>query len=284
MKIAIVSGKGGTGKTTVATNLANVVSKKSRIQLLDADVEEPNSHLFLDIEYLEREEVKLLIPQVDNEKCTRCGKCAESCQFGAISVFNTGVLVFDNLCHGCGLCKMVCPSGAISEKEKTIGSIKLGKINDNFSFGTGLLNIGEPSGVRIIRKLKKSIDKSKTVIIDAPPGTSCPVVETLRGIDYAVLVTEATPFGLHDLKLAVDLVNEMGIPSGIIVNRASSDYTEVEEYANSNSIPVLEKIPFDRDIAVAYSNGKLFTDIKPEWKERFEKVYKEIEEAYTCSK
>ncbi|AKI97729.1 ATP-binding protein [Kosmotoga pacifica] len=276
MKIAVVSGKGGTGKTTVATNLAWVLSQKGPVQLLDADVEEPNSHLFFHVKYTEEIDVEILLPRVDKEKCLLCGKCAKACQFGAISIFNTGVLIFDNLCHGCGTCSIACPTKAIYEISKQIGVVKIGQIDEKLTFGMGLLNIGEPSGVRVIRELKKFIDNSRTVIIDAPPGTSCPVVETLRGMDYAIMVTEATPFGLHDLKLAASVVKEMNIPMGIVINRASEDYKEIEEFAFSNDIPILEKIPFDRDIATSYSKGSLFVEEKKEWFERFERLYEKI--------
>lgn len=276
MVITVLSGKGGTGKTTIATNLAWTLSRAMPIQLLDADVEEPNSHLFFEIEFENQEQVSLLLPRVNKEKCTLCGECGRVCQFGAISVFKTGVMVFDNLCHGCGACSIVCPTKAIYEVPKEIGVIKLGKVDENLSFGMGLLNIGEPSGVRVIRQLKKHIDGSRITIIDAPPGTSCPVVETLRGTDFALMVTEATPFGLHDLRLAVDVVEEMKIPMGIIVNRASDDYTEVEKFAKEKDIPVLDRIPFDREIAECYSRGLLFTKENPEWFRHFEKLFDSI--------
>lgn len=276
MVIAVLSGKGGTGKTTIATNLAWTLSRATPVQLLDADVEEPNSHLFFEVKFEYEEQVLLLLPKVNKDKCTLCGECARVCQFGAISVFKTGVMVFDSLCHGCGACSIICPTKAIYEVPKEIGVVKLGKVDENLSFGMGLLNIGEPSGVRVIRQLKKHIDGSRITIIDAPPGTSCPVVETLRGADFALMVTEATPFGLHDLRLAVDVVKEMKIPMGIIVNRASDDYTEVEKFAKEKDIPVLERIPFDRDIAECYSRGLLFTKEDPEWFIRFEKLFDNI--------
>lgn len=278
MKIAIASGKGGTGKTTIATNLSWIISRKRPVQLLDTDVEEPNSHLFFSVKYELQQNVEILLPRVDKKECTLSGECAKACQFGAISVFKTGVMVFDNLCHGCGACSIACPTNAIYEIPKQIGVVKIGKIDQKLAFGTGILNIGEPSGVKIIRELKKFIDDTKTVIIDAPPGTSCPVVETLRDVDYAIMVTESTPFGLHDLKLAVDVVNEMKIPVGIIINMASEDYKEIEHLAHKKNIPILEKIPFDREIARAYSEGILFTKENKEWTERFEMVFAKIKE------
>ncbi|AEX85391.1 (4Fe-4S)-binding protein [Marinitoga sp. 1135] len=277
MRITVLSGKGGTGKTTVSTNLAYALSKKYKIQLLDVDVEEPNDHLFFNIDFYKEESVDMLLPVVDNNACIRCGECAKACQFGAISVFPTGTLVFESLCHGCGACAMVCPVDAITEKPKSLGKIKLGKINENLEFGMGLLNIGEPSGVRIIRELKKHIDdNADVVLIDSQPGTSCPVVESLRNADFAILVTEPTTFGLHDLSLAVDLVKEMGIPSGIIVNRDSDDTTIIDDYAREANVPILLKIPFDREIAKLYSEGKIFSEYLPEWEEKFLNVFDEI--------
>ncbi|MBO8160514.1 MAG: P-loop NTPase [Thermosipho sp. (in: Bacteria)] len=277
MKIAILSGKGGTGKTTVSTNLAWVLSKITSVQLLDADVEEPNDHIFFDISFDHEESVDLLLPVVNNETCIRCGECSKNCQFGAISVFNSGTIVFENLCHGCGVCKMVCPVNAITEKSKSIGKVMLGTISKNLKFGMGILNIGEPSGVRIIRQLKKHIDnKAEVVIIDSQPGTSCPVVETLRNVDFAILVTEPTTFGLHDLSLAIELVKEMNIPSGIIINRDNSKTNIIDKFAEKENIPILMKIPFKKQIAKIYSEGNLFSKFLPEFQEKFLSVYKII--------
>ncbi|MFO7881952.1 MAG: ATP-binding protein [Kosmotogaceae bacterium] len=276
MKIAVLSGKGGTGKTTISTNLAWVLSKEMPIQLMDMDTEEPNSHIFFDVDFTHEESTNLLIPEVNNEKCTRCGKCAEVCQFGAIAVFETGVLVFDGLCHGCGACSIVCPENAITEVPKSIGKIKLGNAEDNLAFGMGLLNIGEMSGVPIIRHLKKHIDDNRTVILDSPPGVSCPVVETLRGADSALLVTEATPLGFHDLLLAVDVVREMGIPMGVVVNRASDDYEQIEKYVEVENIPLLGKIPYDKKIAEKYSRGELFVKEDKDWFEEIRNIFERI--------
>jgi MinD superfamily P-loop ATPase len=281
MKIAILSGKGGTGKTTVSTNLSWILAKKTTVQLLDADVEEPNDHIFFDVSFNKEESVDILLPVVDNNACTRCGECSRNCQFGAISVFESGAMVFESLCHGCGVCKMVCPVGAITERPKSIGKIKLGTVanNSNFKFGMGILNIGEPSGVRIIRQLKKHIDEnSEIVIIDSQPGTSCPVVETLRNIDFAILVTEPTTFGLHDLSLAIELVKEMKIPAGIIINRDSQKTKIIDNFAQKEKIPILMKIPFDRKIAKLYSEGKIFSEFLPEYQQEFLSVYYKIKE------
>ncbi|MCD6550908.1 ATP-binding protein [Thermotoga sp.] len=279
MIITVLSGKGGTGKTTVATNLAWVLSQSRKVQLLDADVEEPNDHLFLPPQIEETEPVEMLLPQVDQKACIKCGKCAKVCQFGAISVFKTGVMVFDSLCHGCGACALVCPKNAITEVPKAIGEVKSGKVHERINFSMGILNIGEPSGVKVIRKLKEKIDPSADiVIVDAPPGTSCPVVEALRGSDFALLVTEPTPFGLHDLQMAVELVSEMGIKAGIVVNRDSRGYESVERFSEESDIPILMRIPYDPQIAELYSRGILFSSHLPQWKVEFERLFEKIRE------
>jgi len=276
--INILSGKGGTGKTTVSTNLAFLLRNEGlNVQLLDADVEEPNTHIFFDIDFYEERSVDLLLPVVDKEKCTLCGECGKVCQFGAIVVFPTTVMVFDYLCHGCGACTMVCPEKAITEKPKSIGKISYGMTKEGIAYGMGLLNIGEPSGVRIIRELKKGMRKDVDVtIIDSPPGTSCPVVESLRKSDFAVLVTESTPFGLHDLKMALNVVEEMGIKHGVVINRYDPAFKDMEVFLNSKNIPILMKIPFDRKIAEHYSKGKIFSAYIPEWKEKFLEMYERI--------
>lgn len=278
MIVNVLSGKGGTGKTTVSTNLAYVLRETGRdVQLLDADVEEPNTHVFFDIDVEEERSVDILLPVVDKEKCTLCGECAKVCQFGAIVVFPKTVMVFDYLCHGCGACSMVCPEKAISERPKSIGKIVYGKTKEGIKYGMGLLNIGEPSGVRIIREMKKGMKDAEITVIDSPPGTSCPVVESLRRSDFAILVTESTPFGLHDLKMAVRIVREMEIEMGVVINRYDPNFTELEEYLESEGIPVLMKIPFDRKIAALYSRGEIFSKHLKGWKEEFLKMFERIE-------
>ncbi len=278
MIINVLSGKGGTGKTTVSTNLAYVLHEMGKdVQLLDADVEEPNTHIFFDIEIDFEKSVDILLPVVDKEKCTLCGECAKVCQFGAIVVFPKTVMVFDYLCHGCGACTMVCPEKAISEKPKSIGKISLGKTKEGIKYGMGLLNIGEPSGVRVIRELKKEMRDAQVTIIDSPPGTSCPVVESLRRSDFAVLVTESTPFGLHDLRMALRIVKEMGIKHGVVINRYDPDFKDLEEFLKRENIPVLMRIPFDKRIAEYYSKGEIFSKHLKDWKERFSELYKRIE-------
>ncbi len=276
--INVLSGKGGTGKTTVSTNLAYALREEGKdVQLLDADVEEPNTHIFFNIEIDFEKSVDILLPVVDREKCTLCGECARVCQFGAIVVFPKTVMVFDYLCHGCGACAMVCPEKAISEKPKSIGKISFGKTKEGIKYGMGLLNIGEPSGVRIIRELKKEMREAQVTVIDSPPGTSCPVVESLRRSDFAILVTESTPFGLHDLKMALRVVNEMKIKHGVVINRYDPDFKDMEDFLKRENIPVLMKIPFDKRIAEHYSKGEIFSKHLKDWKEKFSELYKRIE-------
>lgn len=279
MKIAVLSGKGGTGKTFVSTNLAWVLSVENKVKLVDADVEEPNSRLFFNIKIDKEENVHLLLPKVDQEKCIHCGKCSDVCEFSAISSFPSATMVFSNLCHGCGACTMVCPTRAISEIPKELGKLRFGKINNNLDFAEGELKIGEPSGVKIIRELKRMInDKNSIVILDSPPGATCPVVETLRNVDFALLVTEGTPFGLHDLKIAYEVVKDMNIPTGIIINRYSDEYKDIDVFAEKNEIKVFERIPFMREIASEYSKGNIFVDQNDEWKKRFNNIFNSIKE------
>lgn len=274
MKIAVASGKGGTGKTTVATNLALSLGN---VQLLDCDVEEPDSHIFLDVEPEKVEDVCLSVPAVDKSKCTLCKKCAEFCQYNALAVFPKHVLFFPELCHGCGGCTLVCPEDAITEEKRSIGVIEGGKVKDiDIMFYQGKVNIGEAIATPIIKALRNMIDGGKTAILDSPPGTACPVIETIRGTDYCILVTEPTPFGLHDLKLAVEVVRHLGIPFGVIVNRDGVGDERVEKYCEDEGIPVIMKIPLDENIARLYSKGIPFVLELPEWKERFLDLYDSI--------
>ncbi|MEW5719448.1 MAG: ATP-binding protein, partial [Chloroflexota bacterium] len=216
MRIAVASGKGGTGKTTVATSLALWLASNATRPLplfLDCDVEAPNAHLFLHPTFECRQEVGILIPRVDEAKCTYCGKCAEVCQYHAIAVLGKKVLVFAQLCHGCGSCTLVCPEHAISEISDVMGVVESGTAREGIAFARGVMNVGEPMAVPVIRQLKKWIapQPNQSVILDAPPGTSCPVVESVRGADFLLLVTEPTPFGLHDLKLAAQIARELNI-------------------------------------------------------------------------
>jgi MinD superfamily P-loop ATPase len=273
MKIAIASGKGGTGKTTVAVNLA--LSLKN-VQLLDCDVEEPNAHIFLKPKINERYPVYCKIPSVNEKKCDHCGKCSEFCEFNAIAVLKDRVMIFPELCHGCMGCAMVCPKNAINERKKEIGIIEKG-IGNGISFVHGKLNIGEIMSPLLISKVKDEIDENKTAIIDVPPGTSCPIIESIYGTDYCLLVTEPTPFGLYDLKLAVETLKKLKIPFGVIINRYGIGDDRVEKYCERENIPILMKIPMDNKIAELYSKGVPFVEEMPEWKDKFQWLYLEIE-------
>ena len=275
MIISVASGKGGTGKTTVATNLA--VSFKSDVQLLDCDVEEPNSHLFIQPVIEKVKTITTPVPEVDMEKCSLCGKCGEICQFKAIAVIADTVLVFHELCHSCGGCMQVCPEKAITETGRELGVIEQGHRN-GLEFVHGRLRVGEAMSPPLIKKVREYTRPGILTIIDAPPGTSCPVIACMTGADFVLLVTEPTPFGLHDLKLAVGAVNILGIPCGLVINRSDIGNDQVKIYAKQENIPVLMEIPFDRRIAEAYSRGKMIVEVMPEWKERFAKLYHQIKE------
>lgn len=273
MIISIASGKGGTGKTTIATNLA--ASLDSGTQILDCDVEEPNAHLFLNPLLDKTEIITIPVPEVNKDKCSLCGKCAEICQFKAITVIAKTVLTFHELCHSCGGCMEVCPEDAITEVGRELGTLQTGH-RDNLKFADGKLKVGEAMAPPLIKKVRSCADPDRTVIIDAPPGTSCPVITAMDNTDFVLLVTEPTPFGLHDLKLAVGAVKILGIPAGLVINRSDMGDDKVHEYAESAGLPILMEIPFDRKIAEAYSRGQLLVDAMPEFKENFIKLYKRI--------
>ena len=281
MKVTIASGKGGTGKTMVATSLAISLAAHTPEQpplFLDCDVEAPNAHLFLHPRLGEQQEVGLLIPSVDESKCTHCGKCAEICQYHAIAVLGQKTLVFPQLCHGCGSCTALCPEKAITELPDRMGVIERGPAVAGISFARGVLDVGEPMAVPVIRQLKKWMwpAPSQVAIYDSPPGTSCPVVEAVRGSDYLLLVTEPTPFGLHDLRLAVQVAAELGLPAGVIINRENSPYPALEVFCAEQNLPVLLRIPFERAIAEGVAQGKTLVDIHPEYILHFLQVFRQI--------
>lgn len=276
MFISVASGKGGTGKTTVAVNMA--LSLEGCVRFLDCDVEEPNAHIFLKPQIHEVRSVYVPVPKIDKGLCDYCGKCAGFCEFHAIAVVGKQVMVFPEICHSCGGCLIVCPKKAISEQEKKVGEVRVGKA-EHVELVYGTLNVGEPMPGPVIREVKKEINKNEIVIIDSPPGTSCPVVESVYGSDYCLLVTEPTPFGLHDLGLMVQTLRELGLRFGVVVNRAGIGDKKVYEYCESECIPILLEIPFERKIAELYSQGVPFVREMPEWKERFRSLFTNVKEA-----
>jgi MinD superfamily P-loop ATPase len=277
MIISIASGKGGTGKTLVATSLSLALKDKHKVRLLDCDVEEPNDHIFLKPVVTRSEAVCVQIPKVDEKKCTYCGKCAEVCAYNAVAVFPGHVLVFPELCHGCGACSYLCPEKAISEEAKEIGVVESGH-SDGMEFVQGKLNVGEAMATPVIRKVKEQIKQDGVNIVDASPGTSCPVVEATKDSDFCLLVTEPTPFGLNDLVLAVEMVRELNIPLGVVLNRAGVGDNKVEEYCREQNIPILLTIPMDMEIARLYSRGVTLVEGMPQWKEGFIGLFDKIGE------
>ncbi len=304
MIISVASGKGGTGKTTVATNLAlslNIsihpvrnsalankgIDISNGVQFLDCDVEEPNAYIFLKPRIEKSYPVTIPVPQIDLSKCNFCGRCAEVCAYNAIAVIKPSVesessrsgnvLVFPELCHGCGACSYLCPQTAIKEIGRETGTVEIGN-RDGINFVHGQLNIGEAMSPPLIRAVKECIDSSKIVIIDAPPGTSCPVIESVKDSNFCLLVTEPTPFGLYDLRLAVQTLKELRIPIAAVINRSGLGNQGVDDYCKKENIPVLMRIPFNREIAVAYSKGINIIERLPEYKEKFVNLYKLIKD------
>jgi MinD superfamily P-loop ATPase len=276
MIISVASGKGGTGKTTIATSLALCWEEGL---FLDCDVEEPNAHIFLKPHIHERISVGIPVPEVDESKCSFCGKCAEVCEFNAIVVIKKKVLFFPELCHGCGGCSYICSEKAIKEVEREIGVVERGR-SGKIDFIHGILNVGEPMAPPLIRQVKRHINSGTNAIIDASPGTSCPVVEAVNRSDFCLLVTEPTPFGLNDLKLAVEMLRKLTIPCGVVINCADIGDEEVQKYCKDEDIPILMTIPWDRRIAEAYSKGIILIDALPEFKNRFSQLYGKIERLY----
>ncbi|OCL25162.1 (4Fe-4S)-binding protein [Orenia metallireducens] len=277
MKITVLSGKGGTGKTTVATNLALSITN---VQFLDADVEEPNSYIFIKPDFGEGyQQVLRKVPIIDQNKCRACRSCVDFCEYNALVLLGEEVLVIKEMCHSCGGCKYICPEGAIIEENKEIGKIRVDKSVAGMEFWQGELNIGEASAIPVIEALNQKISEDKTVIIDAPPGTTCPTIAAISDANYCILLTEPTPFGLHDLKMAVEVVKELGKPCGIIINRSEEDADKlIEDYASREGVSILTKIPFKREIARLYSQGTPFVEEMPEWKENFQEVFAKIKQ------
>ncbi len=299
MRIVVASGKGGTGKTTVATSLA-LSAGESSVRFIDCDVEAPNAALFLHPMLDTRKAVGIQLPVVDEALCTHCGRCAEVCEFHAIAVIGKKILIFPELCHGCGSCTLICPEKAISERLDVMGVLESGMTTTGVDFAQGVMNVGEPMAVPIIRELKKwnpmslrasakqsyadgrllcreeRPPRNDIEIRDAPPGASCPVVETMRGADFILLVTEPTPFGLHDLKQVVGITRELGIPSGVVVNRDGIGDNAVEAYCAEAGLPILLRIPMERRFAEAIASGKTLVDAAPEYRPVFQSLLQDI--------
>lgn len=279
MVIAVASGKGGTGKTFVATNLAAVLEE---VQLVDCDAEAPNAHLFLRPEIEKVHPVTINVPRVDEDRCSHCRRCAEACQYHALLVLPTEVLVFEELCHGCGACSYVCPEGAISERPREIGRVEVGR-RGKIRFLRGILKVGEPMATPVIRAAKALRSPGLPTILDAPPGTSCPVVETVKGADFCCLVTEPTPFGLYDLELAVGMLRKLGVKMGVVINRSDIG-TGAREFCQKEGLPVLGEIPFREEISRACSEGLLAVEEFPELRGLFLKLWEKVGEAASGDK
>ena len=274
MIVSVASGKGGTGKTFVSVNLALSIDNA---QLLDCDVEEPNSHLFIKPKIVEKKPVHVLTPKINEKNCDFCKKCSEFCEYNAIVVVPGKIMVFYELCHNCGGCILVCPKKAITEDKKQVGVVEKG-YSKNLMFVSGRLSVGEPRPVPVINEVKKEAVKEKNVIVDSPPGTSCPVIASVEGSDFCILVTEPTPFGLYDLRLMVETVKKMGIKFGVVVNKAGIGNKDVYKYCEKEKIPILLEIPYSRKIAELYSQGKTLVEENPEWKEKFSGLFRAVRE------
>jgi MinD superfamily P-loop ATPase len=276
MKISIASGKGGTGKTIIATSLAISLGD---CQFLDCDVEEPNAHIFLKPEFHTTKKILVNVPLIDSSICTNCGICSDACEFNALVQLPDHVIFFADLCMSCNACQVLCPENAISMVKREIGVLNIGDAKENTLFVNGLLKIGSPRAIPIISAVKDCGDDSKIVILDAPPGNSCPVIETISDTDFCLLVTEPTPFGLWDLKIAVEVAKKLALPIGVIINRYGLGYEKpIEDYCEVESIPILMKVPFDRSIAEEYSKGIPLVNLDKDWQRKFRDLFSKIQE------
>lgn len=280
LKIAVASGKGGTGKTTISVNLFEAIRRrKHNVTLADCDVEEPNDHVFLDGQLVHNETVTTPIPRIDKDKCVYCGDCAKICAFNAILFVKpiSHIQVLPDLCKSCGACVWACNYKAITEYPKKLGVLNRYEINGQY-LTEGKLEIGSPFAVPVIKKLKQATPESDVVIFDSPPGTSCPVMETIEDVDYTIVVTEPTPFGIADLKLMVETLKKMNKQAGVVINRSTSNNRKLYDYLKQEDLPVLMEIPFDRKLAAQYSNGKLFTDLGEDYEDKFYNLFERIKE------
>jgi len=276
LKLSVASGKGGTGKTLVATSLAASLANE-KVVIVDCDVEEPNVHLFYPHkQIIEKKECTVSIPVIDETKCTHCGTCSEICAYHALAVLPQTVLIFPELCHGCGGCSLACPEKAISEGSRSVGEIFRAR-EGSLEIVWGELKLGEARSTPLIHSVK-DFAKGDLVIFDCPPGTSCSMVEAVCGTDFCLLVTEPTPFGLYDLDLAIKVLEKMNIPRGVLVNKSGIGDREVYRYLETRKIPLLLEIPMSREIAEIYSRGIIFVEQMPEWKERFAALAEKIGE------
>ena len=257
IKVVVASGKGGTGKTFVSVNLASVFEEE--VNLIDCDVEEPDTHLFLNPNWENEENVYVYVPEFNEEKCSLCGMCKDICKFNAILLFPKKPIVFEDLCHGCGACKIICPRDAITEKKKVIGKIRIGR-KDNIKTVQGILEIGEARPSPVVLDAIKRADSSKPVIIDSSPGASCPAVSSLKDSDYAILVTEPTPFGLHDLDIVIDVIRELQVPFGVVINRSGIGKMDIKGHLKNRGIEIIAEIPFRMDLAKILAQGKIAVD------------------------
>ncbi len=282
--IAIASGKGGTGKTFISTNLFNSLQNSGlNMALVDCDAEAPNDREFFQDAVLQnRRTVTQKVPVIDKSKCTYCGKCDEYCNFNAIFFLEEPptIEVLEELCHGCGACSVACKFGAISEKDDLLGYVNQYRFSTGNELIEGRMEVGVHVSVEIIKESIKTADKFDLVLLDSPPGTGCPFIQTVYKADYVVLVTEPTPFGLSDLKQSVEILKEMGIPCGVIINRADMGTDDVRNYLKGENIPLLMSVPFDREIAVAYSKGELITNLNTAWRAKFNRLYHAIKEEF----
>ncbi|MCW3999206.1 MAG: ATP-binding protein [Candidatus Bathyarchaeota archaeon] len=274
MIVTVASGKGGTGKTSVAVNMALGVGC---VQFLDCDVEEPNAHLLLHSTQIRTQPVHAAVPIINEALCSHCGACSKFCRYNALFTTKEKTLVFQELCHSCGGCIRICPQKAILEEQHRIGTMHFDVAGD-LSLIYGELEVGKPLAVPVIKAVKRQIDKNQDAIVDSPPGTSCSFVETVRSSDFCLLVTEPTPFGLHDLSIAVEVLRKMAVPMGVVVNRAGIGDTKIYQYCKDQDIPILLEIPYDRRIAELYSNGIPFSAEMPQWKNKFQALYNQIRE------
>lgn len=277
MVITVAAGKGGTGKTLVAVNLALSLHRAGvKTLLADADVEEPNAHLFVRPSITSREDVTMAIPRIDEEVCDRCGECSSFCAFGALATTPARVILFDDLCHGCGGCTLVCPLGAISEEQRLIGAIERGRSAEGLDFMHGVLEIGEPKAGPIIAAIKERLDPAAVNIVDCGPGTGCAAMTAVQGSDVCIMVTEPTPFGLHDLLMAVKMAETLGVPSLVVVNKDAPGNTEVRDFCAEHGLEIALSIPFSMETARLTSSGVNLVDSEKDWQRTFYSLYERV--------